>query len=64
MEGIDDSQTDYSWKISHPLDDSLTLEPLQFIRSAAWFADVNQAVLDGIYYTNGKKIFFEKTFFK
>ncbi|OQV11438.1 Extracellular matrix protein 3 [Hypsibius exemplaris] len=53
MEGIDDSQTVYSWKISHPLDDSMTLEPLQFIRSAAWFASINDAVLDSIYYTNG-----------
>ena len=56
IEGIDDVRTTYSWKISQPQDETLTLEPLQHIRSTAWFASIYEKVLNSIYFSNGSII--------
>ena len=56
IEGIDDVRTTYSLKISQPQDESLPLDPLQHIRSTAWFTSIYEEVLDSIYFSNGSII--------
>ncbi|KAH9373408.1 hypothetical protein HPB48_009453 [Haemaphysalis longicornis] len=51
-EGINDSLTEYHWKVASP-DDSFNLRDIQ---SKAFFAPVKAITLDSVYFSSGSRV--------